>query len=165
MKEPWSNKDQDEHPALLGINSHTVDSSEVPVETRKICTVYISYTEKKAEWVQEFLKPLIESWNSEVILNEEDMIPGFPISYERQRLIFQAHKVVLVISEDYAESPWCLYELQHAINQEPNLCRGRVIPIMADGCLMLPSVVHGIVPLIDSDKNFTKKLRNNITGR
>lgn len=142
---------------------YTDPSSESHSQTN--CVVYISYTEKKAEWVQDFLKPLIESWkHSEVILHEEDMIPGFTISGERQRLILQAHKVVLVVSSDYSESPWCLYELQHAIHQEPALCRGRIIPVMVDGCQILPNIVRGIVPLLDSDKQFKLKLKKNIIG-
>ena len=97
------------------------------------CTVYISYTDSKAHWVYDYLKPLIESWNSQVILHEEDMVPGYTISGERQRLIRGAHRVVLVVSEDYSSSPWCLYELQHAITQEPILFKGRIIPVMVDG--------------------------------
>lgn len=127
------------------------------------CMVYISYTDKMASWVRSCLKPLIESWKySEVILHEDEMIPGFAISNERQRLILQAHKVVLVVSRDYSNSPWCLYELQHAIQQEPALCRGRIIPILVDGCLTVPSIVTGVVALPENDRNFSLRLKKNI---
>ena len=127
--------------------------------------MYVSYTDRMANWVRIVLKPLIESWQqSEVILHEDDMIPGFTVSGERQRLILQAHKVVLVVSRDYSTSQWCLYELQHAIQQEPALCRGRVIPILVDRCQSLPSIVAGIVPLAEDDRNFNAKLRKNILG-
>ena len=146
-------------------DSSSSNHGQTKYEAHQNCLVYISYTERKAEWVLDYLKPLIESWRySEVILHEEDMIPGFTISGERQRLILQAHKVVLIVSKDYSESPWCLYELQHAIHKEPALCRGRIIPIMVDGCQVLPSIVRGIVPLLDSDKNFQLKLKKNIIG-
>lgn len=129
------------------------------------CAVYISYTERMAYWVREYLKPLIESWRqTEVLLHEDDMIPGFTIPGERQRLILEAHKVVLVVSRDYSESPWCLYELQHAIQQEPALCHGRIIPILVDGCDVLPSIVRGVVALTENDRNFNMKLKKNITG-
>ncbi len=128
------------------------------------CMVYISYTEEKADWVYDYLKPLLESWSCRVILHDEDMIPGFTVSGERQRLILQAHRVILVVSPDYSSSPWCLYELQHAITKEPVLFRGRIIPIMVDGCLILPILVKGIVPLFDSSKSFEVKLRMNICG-
>ena len=127
------------------------------------CVVYISYTENKADWVYDYLKPLIESWGSQVILHEEDMIPGFTVSGERQRLIREAHRMVLVVSEKYISSPWCLYELQHAISKEPVLFKGRIIPIMMDGYHTLPAVLKGIVPLFDSDPKFEVKLKKNIS--
>ena len=126
--------------------------------------VYISYTENKADWVYDYLKPLIESWGSQVILHEEDMIPGYTVSGERQRLILQARRVVLVVSSDYSSSPWCLYELQHAITKEPAMFKGRIIPVMVDGCITLPILLNGIVPLYDSDSKFESKLKMNICG-
>lgn len=129
------------------------------------CIVYVSYTERMGSWVRNWLKPLIESWkHSEVMLHEDEMIPGFAICGERQRLILQAHKVVLVVSRDYSESPWCLYELQHAIQQEPALCRGRIIPILVDGCESVPAIVKGVVPLFENDRNFSVRLKKNILG-
>lgn len=141
------------------------DQSEVEPAIDFTCIVYISYTDKMASWVRNWLKPRIESWeHSEVMLHEDEMIPGFAICGERQRLILQAHKVVLVVSRDYSESPWCLYELQHAIQQEPALCRGRIIPILVDGCKTVPSIVKGVVPLHENDTNFDVRLRKNILG-
>lgn len=141
------------------------NQSEIEPAIDFTCIVYISYTDKMARWVRNWLKPLIESWeHSEVMLHEDEMIPGFAISGERQRLILQAHKVVLVVSRDYSESPWCLYELQHAIEQEPALCRGRIIPILVDGCRTVPSIVKGVVPLRDNDRNFDVRLKKNILG-
>lgn len=130
------------------------------------CVVYISYTDRMACWVREYLKPMIESWeHSEVMLHEDDMIPGFTIPGERQRLILEAHKVVLVVSRDYSKSSWCLYELQHAIQQEPALCQGRIIPILVDGCQTVPAIVRGVVPLMETDRNFSTRLRKNILGK
>jgi len=117
-----------------------------------------------ANWVYDYLKPLIESWDSQVVLHEEDMVPGYTVSGERQRLILEAHRVVLIVSEDYSSSPWCLYELQHAITKEPVLFKGRIIPIMVDGYHTLPAVLKGIVPLYDSDIKFEVKLKKNICG-
>jgi len=125
--------------------------------------IYISYTDRKADWVYSYLKPLLESWDCQVILREEDMIPGYSVSGERQRLILQAHRVVLVVSPDYSTSPWCLYELQHAITKEPVLFRGKIIPIMVDSCNVLPIVMKGVVPLYES-VNFETKLKKNICG-
>ena len=148
------------------VNSHSKEGMiNADFFHHKKCVVYISYTERMAQWVKEWLKPLIESWQyPEVILHEDDMIPGFTIPEERQRLIREADKVVLVVSRDYSESPWCLYELQHAIQQEPALCHGRIIPLLVDDCQILPSIVRGVVPLMENDRNFSHRLRRNILG-
>lgn len=146
-------------------NGHAHYTSEDKYLSQEKCVVYISYTDRMACWVREHLKPLIESWDhSEVMLHEDDMIPGFTIPGERQRLILEAHKVVLVVSRDYSESPWCLYELQHAIQQEPALCRGRIIPILVDSCKTVPAIVRGVVPLMENDRNFNIRLKKNIMG-
>ncbi len=129
------------------------------------CAVYVSYTEEKADWVYDYLKPLLESWSCRVILHDEDMIPGFTVSGERQRLILQAHRVILVVSPDYSSSPWCLYELQHAITKDPVLFKGKIIPILVDNCITLPTILKGIVPLIDSVTNFEQKLQSNICSK
>ena len=148
---------------LLHCQQGTKEDKNLPCYEK--CVVYISYTDRMAGWVRESLKPLIESWqHSEVMLHEDDMIPGFTIPGERQRLILEAHKIVLVVSRDYSESPWCLYELQHAIQQEPALCRGRIIPILVDGCKTVPSIVRGVVPLKQNDRNFNARLKKNIIG-
>lgn len=125
----------------------------------KKCVVYISYTDKMADWVKSYLKPQIESWKTtEVMLHESDMIPGLTISSERQRLILEADKIVIVVSSDYSQSQWCSYELVHAIHKEPALCRGKIIPILVDGCQRLPDVIKGLVPLPAYDLDFNNRL-------
>ena len=165
MQPSCSNKDSD----YLTVNADYSDPDSTLSSSgtqQDHCIVYISYTNSKTHWVYDYLKPLIESWNSQVILHEEDMVPPrYIISGERQHLILGAHRVVLVMSEDYSSSPWCLYELQHAITKEPVLFKGRIIPIMVDGYHhTLPVVLKGIVPLHDSDMKFEVKLKKNICG-
>ena len=162
MQSSCSSKDSDYLTA--NVDYSDPDSAQSSGTQQDHCIVYISYTDSKAHWVYDYLKPLIESWNSQVILHEEDMVPGYTISGERQRLILRAHRVCLVVSEDYSSSPWCLYELQHAITKEPVLFKGRIIPIMVDGYHTLPVVLKGIVPLYDSDMKFELKLKKNICG-
>ena len=133
-------------------------SSMLDLSHRK-CVVYISYTDRMADWVKSYLKPHIESWKTtEVMLHESDMIPGLTISGERQRLILEADKIVIVVSSDYSQSQWCSYELVHAIQKEPALCRGKIIPILVDGCQLLPSVIQGLVPLPACDLDFNSRL-------
>ena len=126
--------------------------------------VYISYTDQMSEWVRNELKPLIESWHSvfRVNIHEDSMIPGFSVSGERHRLIFEADKIVIVVSSDYATSEWCVYELEHAIHQMPALCNGRVIPILTGSSNSLPRIISGVVSLNSTHTDFNTRLHQAI---
>ena len=122
--------------------------------------IYISYTDSTSRWVRSTLKPLIDSWNiAEVMIPDRDMVAGKAISNERRRLIVEADKIILVISPDYYDSEWCSYELMHAIQSEPTLSRGRVIPIFIDGCQYLPQNMEVVVPLFAHELDFSSRLR------
>lgn len=136
----------------------------VPVTNMRIprqkINIYISYTDRTSKWVRSTLKPLIDSWNvAEVMLPERDMVAGKAISNERRRLIVEADKIILVISPDYYESEWCSYELMHAIQNEPTLSRGRIIPILIDGCMCLPENMEVVVPLLAHEQDFSLRLQ------
>ena len=122
--------------------------------------IYVSYSNCKSEWVASYLKPLIESFpGTEVTIHDADMIAGQPISMERLRLIVEADKVVIVCSPDYAQSPWCQYELYQAIAKQPSLAEGRIIPVLCDGCPCPPPEVRAVVCLSDKDNMFPDKLK------
>ena len=139
------------------------DMTVLPVEKlrtpRQRVTVYISYTDYASRWVRTTLKPMIDSWNiAEVMLPERDMVAGKAVSNERRRLIVEANKIILVISPDYYDSDWCSYELMHAIQSEPTLSRGRIIPILVDGCRRLPQNMEVVVPLFAHEQDFSQRL-------
>ena len=126
---------------------------------RKKSVIYISYTDYASKWVRTTLKPLIDSWDiAEVMLPERDMVAGKAISNERRRLIVEADKIILVISPDYYDSDWCSYELMHAIQNEPTLSRGRIIPILIGGCRRLPQNMEVVVPLFAHEQDFSTRL-------
>lgn len=127
---------------------------------RKKSVVYISYTEHASQWVRSTLKPMIDSWDiADVMIPERDMVAGKAISNERRRLIVEADKVIVVVSPDYYDSEWCSYELMHAIQNEPTLSRGRIIPILVDGCKLLPKNMEVVVPLFAHEQDFSQRLR------
>ncbi len=126
---------------------------------RKKSVIYISYTDHASKWVRSTLKPMIESWNvADVMLPERDMVAGKAISNERRRLIVEADKIIVVVSPDYYDSEWCSYELMHAIQNEPTLSRGRIIPVLIDGCKLLPKNMEVVVPLFAHEQDFSQRL-------
>ena len=146
------------------VHENAVRSSSVadllPQHSTITTRIYVSYSNCKSEWVADYLKPLIESFSgTEVTIHDADMIAGQPISMERLRLIVQADKVVIVCSPDYAQSPWCRYELYQAIAKQPSLAEGRIIPVLCDGCPRPPPEVRAVVCLSDNDPMFPDKLK------
>ena len=127
---------------------------------RKKSVIYISYTDHMSQWVRSTLKPMIDSWDiANVMLPERDMVAGKAISNERRRLIVEADKIIVVVSPDYYNSEWCSYELMHAIQNEPTLSRGRIIPVLIDGCKLLPKNMEVVVPLFAYEQDFSQRLR------
>ena len=137
-------------------DSPSIASMRTP---RKKSVIYISYTDHASQWVRATLKPLIDSWNiAEVMLPDRDMVAGKAVSNERRRLIVEADKIIVVISPDYYDSDWCSYELMHAIQNEPTLSRGRIIPVLIDGCKHLPKNMEVVVPLFAHEQDFSQRL-------
>ena len=140
----------------------TSDLLDIPHDfsKKRRLRVYVSYSDAKADWVMNYLKPLIESFrNTEVTVHDTDMIAGHPISEERLRLILEADKVIVICSPDYTLSPWCQYELYQAITKQPSLAEGKIIPIVCGECSTLPSVITGMMALAEDDCNFVHRLR------
>lgn len=144
--------------------SETDIADSPPVATgvrtpQKKSVIYVSYTDHASQWVRSTLKPMIDSWDiANVMLPERDMVAGKAISNERRRLIVEADKIIVVISPDYYDSEWCSYELMHAIQNEPTLSRGRIIPILVDGCKHLPKNMEVVVPLFAQEQDFSQRL-------
>ena len=121
--------------------------------------VYVSYSDSQMEWVRDTLLPLLHSFQPITVTDHEGhMIAGNVISEERLRLLRSADKVVVVVSPDYHHVEWCCYELQHAIQQSPG-GEGRLIPILCDGCVRLPSTISTLHAISLLDPHWARKLR------
>ena len=135
------------------------DTPPTPSSSRSL-QVYISYSHGKTAWVLDSLRPLIETaCGAAVSVSDSDMVPGHIISEERLRLILAADKMVIVCSTDYAQSPWCQFELYQVLNRQPTLWEGRIIAILCDGCQAPPSVVCAVSTIYSSDEQFSDHLK------
>lgn len=125
--------------------------------------IYVSYSDDKLDWVRNTLEPILHRMiHAEVVLRENAMVVGQPVSEERLRLILEADKVLVVCSPQYEASPWCRYELLQSVNRDPSLTEGRVVPILCDGCSTVPAVIGGVVSLKDCDLQFESKLQESV---
>ena len=125
--------------------------------------IYVSYSDDKLEWVTDVLVPILRRMiHTEVVLRDDAMLVGHVVSEERLRLILGADKVLVVCSDQYENSPWCQYELLQSVGRDPRLTEGRVIPVLCEGCRVLPTVIGGVVSLREEDDQFESKLRESV---
>ncbi|CAM1305392.1 tlr21 (predicted) [Pycnogonum litorale] len=77
---------------------------------------FVSYSQDDFWWVKEQLIPNIENDSTELKLciHERDFIIGSPICDNIFNAIDISRKTILVISDDYLKSRWCMFELHMA---------------------------------------------------
>ncbi|KAK6322984.1 hypothetical protein J4Q44_G00053230 [Coregonus suidteri] len=74
---------------------------------------FVSYSERDAEWVEEFLVPELE--NSQpplsLCLHKRDFLPGHWIMDNIINAMDRSRRTLFVLSEHFVHSEWCRYEL------------------------------------------------------
>ncbi|KAK5606876.1 hypothetical protein CRENBAI_014117 [Crenichthys baileyi] len=82
---------------------------------------FVSYSEKDASWVEEFLVPALEEPSDTdsvnptspltLCLHKRDFLPGHWIMDNIMNAIERSRRTVFVLSENFVQSDWCRYEL------------------------------------------------------
>ncbi|XP_037515651.2 toll-like receptor 2 type-1 [Rhipicephalus sanguineus] len=77
---------------------------------------FVSHHNADAEWVREQIVPTLEStvFRFRLCVAERDFIPGLPIAENVCRSISQSRKSLFVLSRQFCESRWCMFELTMA---------------------------------------------------
>ena len=76
---------------------------------------FISYSTMDADWVMEVLyNRLTEEMKMKICIHDKDFIPGRLITSEILRCIDQSRKVIFVVTRNFLESEWGIYELEMA---------------------------------------------------
>ena len=96
-------------------------------------SAFVAYHESDGAWVRNRLMRKIEdTWKLNLCIHERDFIPGETIIENISRGIENSRRVILVISNSFIESNWCMMELRLA--RQTALDRGYdvVIPIILE---------------------------------
>ncbi|KAM6909017.1 toll-like receptor 2 type-2 [Xenentodon cancila] len=78
---------------------------------------FVSYSERDAGWVENFLVPQLEEPSEEnlqpltLCLHKRDFLPGQWIVDNIMNAIERSRRTVFVLSENFVQSDWCRYEL------------------------------------------------------
>uniref|UniRef100_A0A3P9IGJ1 Toll-like receptor 2 n=1 Tax=Oryzias latipes TaxID=8090 RepID=A0A3P9IGJ1_ORYLA len=79
---------------------------------------FVSYSDRDASWVENFLVPELEETNDSrsqqplsLCLHKRDFLPGQWIMDNIMNSIERSRRTVFVLSENFVQSDWCRYEL------------------------------------------------------
>jgi hypothetical protein len=103
--------------------------------------IFISYSHKDIEWVNEFLLPMIESWQL-VYASDADFLPGPPLPTTILEFITTSKHVIFVCTKNFINSDWCNSELQQAITHDPGSITLKAIAVVLDKEAVPPLLMH-----------------------
>ena len=104
---------------------------------------FVSYHATNSSWVRKVLLYHMETIQKlHICLHERDFIPGMPIAENISNAIDSSKRVILIISEAFTKSRWCLMEME--------IARQRAIERGSD--IFIPIILQQIN---DSDGNRT----------
>ncbi|XP_041478856.1 toll-like receptor Tollo [Lytechinus variegatus] len=86
-------------------------------DANKPFDVFISYSQLDDEYVLRYLVPLLENEEEasySICLHHRHFIPGDAIANNIVSAVAQSRRVILVLSKNFLESDWCMYEFRMA---------------------------------------------------
>ncbi|XP_064608611.1 LOW QUALITY PROTEIN: uncharacterized protein LOC135472843 [Liolophura sinensis] len=93
---------------------------------------FISYSNRDSAWVTDTLLPRLEKHRPpfKVCIHQRDFVIGEAISDNITQAITTSHATVMVISEHFAESEWCMFEFQRAHHEMLQDSRRRLLAVI-----------------------------------
>ncbi|MBI1924513.1 toll/interleukin-1 receptor domain-containing protein [Candidatus Poribacteria bacterium] len=96
--------------------------------------VFVSYCHAQGDWVWERLVPCLRAGGAEVFIDRERFEAGKAVIGQMDAAQDAAEVSVLVLSPEYLKSPYCVHEMDRAIDHDPQFQKGLVIPIKQVEC-------------------------------
>lgn len=109
--------------------------------------IFVSYSHKQVDWVRNRLIPCLRSGGIEIDLDYERFKAGVAIVGQMDKAQDEARATLLVLTDDYLKSDYCLHEMRRAFARDPHFSKGSTIPVKRDECEM-PEEIKAAEPLI-----------------
>ncbi|XP_077986765.1 uncharacterized protein LOC144441108 isoform X2 [Glandiceps talaboti] len=104
--------------------------------------VFFSYSSKDREWVEETVTRLEAEHGITCVFDERDFIGGKPVVENIIACIQNSDKTVLVLTEDFLNSPWCTYEAQLTLREHLIREQSVVLPVLLKECTIPDFISH-----------------------
>ena len=79
--------------------------------------LFVSYSSKDYDWVQESLLPVLDENNIKYIIHSRDFVPGKAWLDNMADSVYNSRKVILIMSMNYLCSAFCKDEMRMAIHR------------------------------------------------
>ncbi|XP_068927386.1 uncharacterized protein [Petaurus breviceps papuanus] len=118
---------------------------------------FVSYSSLDSSWAHKFIRKLETDFSDlKICYHERDFLPGKNIIENMVDCIQQSQKMLLILSQDFVQSRWCLLEANLSVFR---YCMERkpVIPIMLKPC-QIPLHLNHLTYLDVNDISFYEKV-------
>lgn len=100
--------------------------------------LFVSYSHKQGDWVWSRLVPILTAGGAELLIDRERFAAGKDVGLQAELEQRKAGKHLLVLSDSYVQSRYCMDELQRAVASDPSATQGLVIVLRRDGTAIPP---------------------------
>ncbi|GIY72476.1 toll-like receptor Tollo [Caerostris extrusa] len=139
----------------------------IPPETEKLFDAYISYHAQDETFVNQFLAPELECGapSYRLCIRKRDLPMSGYLAEAFNEAIECSHRTIVVLSKNFVNHQWCLYEIKLAYRELQITRKHKIIVVVADDISLkgLPSdckMCFRSAPVIRwGDRRFWEKLR------
>ncbi|XP_041349007.1 uncharacterized protein LOC121368380 [Gigantopelta aegis] len=96
--------------------------------------LFFSHSSDDQQWVLEWVELLEQDYGIKCLWPPRDFTPGRPILSLIEDGMSRAMKIVLVLSPEYIDSGWCIYERRLAFDMSVQERRDCIIPVILKPC-------------------------------
>jgi|GEM_PF-814597 len=96
--------------------------------------VFISYSYRDRDWVQDWLLPRLEAAGLCVCIDFRDFEPGLPSLVNMENAVRHSRKTLIVLTPTWVESEWAAFESLLIQTDDPASRQGRMIPLLLKPC-------------------------------
>ncbi|KAM6925983.1 uncharacterized protein PEZ65_009609 [Lycodopsis pacificus] len=118
--------------------------------------VFISYSSTDYQWTHSLINQL-ESCGLQVCYHERDFTPGRTVLENMSDCIHESQKVLLVLSQEFVRSRWCLLEANMSLFRDC-LERKPIVPVLLEPGVAVPLHLCHLTYLEANDPDFKNKL-------
>lgn len=123
--------------------------------------VFISFSGADTTWVRQLIRKLEETCpRMKICTHDRDFTPGKTIIENMTEYIQKSQKIVMVLSPDFVDSRWCLFEALLSMFQDC-MSHKAIVPVMLKQCTM-PFYLSHLTYLEVEDEQFFEKLCNRL---